>query len=143
MNSQAFTPEDVEKGLHFKLINTLLDLNKELKNYYNEILITSDSYCTIVQWVERHYDWDDCRFEYISDDEYVMRKVEFPDNSYELIYSDEDPQEYLDDWLKKNPGWTKTQYGQWINEQKEQEEIECVKNQYAQMSLSDFGIEVE
>lgn len=40
----------------------------------------------------------------------------FPDNHIELCYSEEDYQERLTEFLKENPGWTKTEYGTWINE---------------------------
>ena len=48
-NSMAFTPEEVKKGLHLKLLNTLLDLNAAREDAsYNDIHIWSDSYCTII-----------------------------------------------------------------------------------------------
>ena len=48
-NSEAFTPEEVEKGSHLKLLNCLFDLNKNLDNGHYDIHITSDGYCLIIE----------------------------------------------------------------------------------------------
>ena len=38
-NSQAFTPEEVKKGLHLDLISYLLDYNSKADGYFNDIHI--------------------------------------------------------------------------------------------------------
>lgn len=48
-NSEAFTPEEVAKGLHQKLLNTLLEISKEQEDSHYDIHITSDGYCLIIE----------------------------------------------------------------------------------------------
>ena len=73
-NYMAFIPEEVEKGLHLDLIKTLLDINNKSEDHFNEIHITTDSYCTIVEWVyipiDRSYGG---KFEFIDEDEYIEK----------------------------------------------------------------------
>jgi len=49
-NSMAFVPEELEKGMPQKLIQTLFELNQMSEYHFNEIHITTDTYCTIVEW---------------------------------------------------------------------------------------------
>lgn len=116
-NSQAFTPEEVKQGLLNDLLNYLLDYNKKCKDGYYDIHITTDGYCSIVEWTSIMYKFEgeEGKFEYVPADSYVMIEKIFPDNHTELCYSEEDYQERLDDFLKENPGWVKTHYGTWTN----------------------------
>ena len=118
-NHQAFTPEEVEQGLHLDLLNYLLDHNKKNKTQYYDIHITSDGYCTIIEWTNVDYDQKfgpDGKFEYVPYNGQVMLEFTFPDNHTELCYNEEDYQERLDEFLKENPGWVKTHCGTWTNE---------------------------
>lgn len=112
----AFTPEEVKKGLHTKLISFLLDLNRDLEDSYNDIHIWSDSCCTIVDWCNVSYDSGDGRFDYVGEGEVIMIEEQFPDGHYEMCYDEEDFNERLEQFLKDNPGWVKTSYGTWTNE---------------------------
>lgn len=118
-NSQAFTPEEVKKGLHLDLLNYLLDHNKKSEKQYYDIHITTDGYCTIIEWTDVDYNQEygpEGKFEFVPADGYVMIERTFPDNHTELCYNEEDYQERLDEFLKDNPGWVKTHYGTWTNE---------------------------
>lgn len=117
-NSQSFTPEEVEQGLLQDLLNYLLDYNKKCKSGYYDIHITSDGYCTIVEWVDISYNFngEEGKFEFVPANGQVMLEYSFPDNHYEQFYSEEEYQERLQEWLKENPGWVKTYYGTWTNE---------------------------
>ena len=118
-NYQAFTPEEVEEGLHLDLLNYLLDHNKKNENQYYDIHITTDGYCTIIEWTNVNYDekyGPDGKFEFVPSNGQVMLEFSFPDNHYEQFYSEEEYQERLQEWLKENPGWVKTHYGTWTNE---------------------------
>ena len=118
-NSQAFTPEEVKKGLHLDLLNYLLDHNKKNETQYYDIHITTDGYCTIIEWTDISYNQEygpEGKFEFVPADGYVMIEKTFPDNHTELCYNEEDYQERLDEFLKENPGWVKTHYGTWTNE---------------------------
>lgn len=118
-NSQAFTPEEVDEGLHLDLLNYLLDHNKKNETQYYDIHITTDGYCTIIEWTDVMYN-NDCgpegKFEYVPYNGQVMLEFTFPDNHTELCYNEEDYQERLDEFLKENPGWVKGPYGTWTNE---------------------------
>ena len=56
VNSVAFTPEEVEQNLHMDLITYLLSYNQKSKSSYFDIHITSDGFCTIVEFVNLTYD---------------------------------------------------------------------------------------
>ena len=79
-NSMAFTPEEVEKGMPQKLIQTLLDLNNLSEDHFNSMHITTDSYCTIVEWVwgpvDRSYGG---HFEFVDENQYVETEREQED----------------------------------------------------------------
>lgn len=118
-NYQAFTPEEVEKGLHLDLLNYLLEHNKKNENQYYDIHITTDGYCTIIEWTDISYSQKygpEGKFEFVPHNGRVMLEFAFPDNHTELCYDEEDYEERLGGFLKENPGWVKTSYGTWTNE---------------------------
>ena len=56
-NSQAFTPKDIEKGLDVNFLKNLLDYNnKSDSHWFNDIHITTDGYCNIIEWVSRNFE---------------------------------------------------------------------------------------
>lgn len=116
MNRQAFTPEEVAQGLLQDLLNYLLKYNYKCESGYYEIHITSDSFCTIVEWEDVPYDksWGGT-FKYVDENHVVMKEVIFPDNHSEYLF-DEEEQEAIDEWLKENPGWKRNEFGTWYNE---------------------------
>ena len=117
MNTQAFTPEEQQKGLHYKLIEFLMKQNEDMEKCYNEIHITSDGYCIIVEWDKVPYSREyGGTFQYIDEDHVVMKEVRLPDGHYEYAFNEEDEKEIWDTFLKGNPGWVKTSYGTWTNE---------------------------
>lgn len=116
-NCDSFTPEEVKKGFHLNLLNTLLKYNMESEDYYNDIHITTDGYCLIIEWDKIPYSHEyGGSFKYVDESEVVMLEKIFPDNHIELCYNEEDYQERLAEFLKENPGWVKTEYGTWRNE---------------------------
>lgn len=118
-NYQAFTPDEVEQGLHLDLLNYLLEHNKKNTNQYYDIHITTDGYCTIVEWTDVNYDEDYGpygKFEFVPADGCVMLEKIFPDNHGEMCYDEEDYEERLAEFLKENPGWVKNSFGRWTNE---------------------------
>ena len=118
-NYQAFTPEEVEQGLLNDLLNYLLDHNKKNDKQYYDIHITTDGYCSIVEWTDVRYNneyGEEGRFRFVDCDQVVMLERTFPDNHTELCYDEEDFNERLKAFLDENPGWVKTSYGTWTNE---------------------------
>ena len=116
-NSQAFTPEEVKKGLLKDLLDYLLEHNRKNEEQYYDIHITTDGYCSIVEWTDVMYNQEygpDAKFQFVDTDEVVMKEVCFPDNHYEYLFEDEIDERFKE-WLKDNPGWEKTTYGTWTN----------------------------
>ncbi len=118
-NYQAFTPDEVEQGLHLDLLNYLLEHNKKNKNQYYDIHITTDGYCTIIEWTDVSYSQEfgsEGKFGYVPYNGQVMLEFTFPDNHSEMCFDEKDYEERLEEFLKENPGWVKTSYGTWTNE---------------------------
>lgn len=114
-NYEAFTPEEVEKGLHLDLINYLLDYNKKSEESYYDIHITSDGYCTIIEWTDASYEegeWNGA-FKYVGEDQEVMTELQYPDNSIEYVFPNE-KDEMLRAWLRDHPTWKKNCFGVYV-----------------------------
>ena len=147
LNSQVFTPEEVKQGLHLDLIKHLLEMNGKSDRHYNQILVNTDGYCTMVEWVQRSYNDDNCdeRFELLEYDEIPMKEVRYPDGHYDYL-----PREMVDqafkEWCEEHPNYKQNQYGIWYDEEEEKalrEEIENQEHQPRQLSIEDFGITIE
>lgn len=106
-NSMSFTPEEVEQGLHTKLIKYLLDYNKNCEKHYNDIHITTDGYCLIVEWTNLPYDhaWGG-RFEYLEENEYKVHYFSLPDETSISSVDKNEDKEIVEDFIEKHPGWT-------------------------------------
>ena len=116
MNLMAFAPEEKENMK--KLLKFLVE-DYDSEDYYNEVHITSDGYCTIVEWETVPYDGSfGGKFEYVDVDHEVLKQLWFPDNHYEYVF-DDDEEEVLEEWLKDNPGYKKNNYGSWYKEEDE------------------------
>lgn len=107
-NYSAFTPEDVKEGLMNDLIKYLLSHNEKSTRSYYDIHITTDGYCSIVEWTSVPYEDEHFNGEFVfkDEDEVIMKEFRLPDNSIEYIFPDEED-ETLERWLKENPGWFK------------------------------------
>lgn len=114
-NTEAFTPGDVEEGLLNDLIKHLLDHNEKSNRAYYDIHITSDGYCTIVEWVSVPYEDEHYNGEFVfkDEDEVIMKELILPDNSIEYVFPDEE-EERLNEWLKENPDWYKNDLGIYV-----------------------------
>ena len=108
-NQKAFTPDEVKQGLDKDLLNYLLDYNQKAKEYYYDIHITTDGYCTIIEWIDRPYnkDYDIESFEYVDSNKKIMIVVKYPDNTIDYACDENQAKEMLDIWLENNPGWQK------------------------------------
>ena len=122
-NSQAFTPEEVKKGLHLDLIKYLLDYNQKAEGYFNDIHIDTDGYCVIIEWVTESYKEACSSFEFVGCDEEVLKLVHFPDNSYGYASNEDEANDMFQLWLHENSGWEKGPYGGWINKNEDIKEI--------------------
>ena len=109
-NSKAFTPEEVEKGLHLDLINYLLEYNKKSSECYEDIHITNDTYCTIVEWCDVSCDneFSSGKFEFVDENQAVINCIKFPDNHVEYL-EDNEAESRANEWLEEN----KEEFGNW------------------------------
>ena len=105
-NSQAFIPEEVEQGLVNKLIEYFLFFNKTSKDHYIDFHVTTDSYCTIVEWTDVPYnhEWGGS-FEYVQEDEYVVHDLELPDGTYVRSTNKIEDKEIIDDFMAEHPDY--------------------------------------
>ena len=117
----TFSKKDQEKGLHLKFLNYLLEFNRESDDHFVEILIKpEDCNFLTIEWIENYYETEEeysTHYKPVSTDQYVMMEFEFPDGHFEYVESYEQGNELLQEWLKENPGWEKTEYGRWVNKE--------------------------
>lgn len=100
-NSQTFTPEEVEKGLHIEFLQFLLYCNtRSDRGCYNEIHMWSDGYCTVVEWSQSEY----CRnhFEFIDENHVVKVQVVYPDGTAALVDTDEEAAQCRYQWAQEH-----------------------------------------
>ena len=128
-NSQAFTPEEVKKGLHLELIKYLLEYNEKSEKYYNDIHITTDGYCTIIEWVCECHGEACTGFSFVDHDEQVMKLVYYPDNSFGYAEDEDEANDMLLLWLRENPGWERNEYGHWYNKIEQEQFIKSIKGE--------------
>lgn len=102
MNSMAFTPEDMKKGLGEDLIKYLLDLNSKLQDRYMDIHITTDGYCTIFEWDEVSFEFGGGKFMYVGEDDVVMKALVLPDHSTRYVLDDEEAKTVLAEYEQEH-----------------------------------------
>ena len=114
INSVAFAPEDVQKNLHIDLINYLLSFNQKSEDSFFDIHITSDGFCTIVEFANLTRGINDTSegFVYMDEDHYLLKRVNFPDGHYDY-FDDNEAEDVFNNWLADHPGWEKDEFGRW------------------------------
>ena len=117
VNSQSFSKEQIENNEMTEFVNMLCKLSYGEGSTYNDIRIRpTDCGGFAVEWAEVPWDHQyGGSFEYVDEDQVVVKEYVFPDNHTELCYNDDDFVCRLNDFLKENPGWEKTAYGTWTN----------------------------
>lgn len=119
MNSMVYGSE--EKTLALDCIKWLLDYNEKSNKYFNDIHLTTDGTCLIVEWVTRPYDNSyGGEFKYVEEDQAVLQELRLPDNTTRWVFPEEE-KEVLEEFLKENPEYYQNQYGHWINKREEEE----------------------
>lgn len=110
VNRMYFTEEAIQNGEHLKFLTALMELcyspNTE---YLNDIhIIPEDCGAFTVEWIQ--VPWDRSfggRFSYVEDDYEIVKAYDLPDKTFEYFHDDNEYEEFLKDWLKNNPGWSK------------------------------------
>lgn len=122
-NQESFTPEEIKRGKHLKLLKTLFELERDAlvddpeadKAY--DIHIWTDGYCLIVEWCDRWFESgvDTGHFEFVDENQVVLQEVLLPDNSTVYAVDDYDAERLLNEFLEKNPQWHRNKFGIWTD----------------------------
>lgn len=107
----TFSRSDVEKGLLSQMIQVLRGQYEDKTAYSYPITIRFEDDFTILEWAECYE--RGCTAEILDIDERVYKEIRLPDDSYVDIPAEVNETEYINDWLKDNPGWERTSYGSW------------------------------
>lgn len=83
-NSMAFTPEEVRKGLLDKFVKTLNDLNQEKEYEFIEYHVTTDGFCTIVEFDSLFIKDEDDKFQYVDDNDWKDEDIALTEEEKEL-----------------------------------------------------------
>lgn len=119
-NSMSFSREAMKEGLHLELIKYLVNYHLNNDYHFNDVHITTDGETLIVEWEQVPYDHSfGGSFQYVEEDCLVMRDLDLPDGGNTFIPQDDDPEEYLKEWLNEHPGWKRSDYGHWVFEDKD------------------------
>ena len=75
LNTAVFSSEQVQNGLMTKLLTVLLEQNSTDNTSFNEIRITSDGECQVVNWINhpKNSFFEEGEFVYVSGDELFRR----------------------------------------------------------------------
>lgn len=102
MNSISFTPQQVERKLHLKLLEYFDEFNQDNDSRYVEVHIMNDGFCTIIEWEVVPYNHEyGGQFKYVDEEHEVVKQVIFPDNHYEYL-PDGEVDEYLNQWKEEH-----------------------------------------
>lgn len=90
----AFTPDEVEKDWHLKLIKTIMEMNKEYGGEgHFDIILTSDDYCTIVR-ASRAGVGNERNAMFIDDDDVILTQHGRGEDSYYTFRGEEGGEKY-------------------------------------------------
>ena len=128
-NSEYFTKEQVEQGLHIKFIEFLLELDDYDRGGVHDIHMYKEEDAIIVEWCFKWYDKSigNDRFEFLGEDDLVMTEVYLPDNSSVYVRNEDERKEVLEDWLKEHPTYKKDEWGRWYDESEVMNSEEFIK----------------
>lgn len=126
-NSEAFVPEEVKAGMVEELVSFLLkqdrkaqDVNFKAGNKHfscKDIHITSDGYCTIVEWCDKDDVIGEC-FEFVGEGEQVMQWLTMPDNTSILCEKSKAAEdEVWNEWKAEHPKWKQDWAGEWFEDE--------------------------
>lgn len=118
INRQYFSRKQIEKKEHYKLLDVLMGETYGSGEHYNDIRIRPEEDAFIIEWSQESYNDEfgfNGKFVYLEPDQVVMTEYSLPDNTSIFFETEEEYSEYLKEWLEKNPGWEKNQFGMWTN----------------------------
>ena len=115
LNRQYFSREQIEKKEHYKLLDALITETYGVGNHNNDIRIHSEDDAFIIEWAQINNNYSDAKFKFIDDGQVVMNEYILPDQTFIFFETNAEFDEYLKEWLEKNPGWERTRHGTWTN----------------------------
>ena len=105
VNRMTFLPQEVENGWANKLLDFLMAFNREAEDCAIDIRVSTDGYCTIIEWGETY---DSAGFKWVGEDQEVMERLYYPDNTMEYVLPEE-TEEKMNEWLDAHPTWVKNE----------------------------------
>lgn len=114
MNRMYFSSDEVKKGNHLKLIETLLSLDSD--RTYCDIHLYQEEDAIVVEWDNVYYSMsnESGRFVYLNPDEVVMKEVLLPDNTYQYIFPEEE-KELFSNFLQEHPEYEIGNFGRYTD----------------------------
>lgn len=110
-NSQYFGPIDREQGLDIEFIKCLISLRQE--SIYNDIHIYEEEGGIVIEWAQVPFDHSyGGTFQFVDEEEQVMKELVYPDNSSEWVPLNEE-ENFMELWQRENPDWVKNEYKFW------------------------------
>lgn len=111
-NYMSFTPEEAEACA--ELLATLLHINALDKDHYNDVHITTDGYCTIVEWawVPHNHAYGG-QFKYVDEDQETCLARALPDGTLFHFDNEWEYEEALVQFLRDNPNYVRDG-GRWV-----------------------------
>ena len=118
MNRQYFSKKQIENDELKDFIHLLIKHSWGKSEEYNDIHIQPDDFGVTVEWTQAPWsrEWGG-HWQYINDDEVVMKYYEFPDESTGLFNSKEEYEDALKEWLEehKDEQWEINSFGRWYS----------------------------
>lgn len=134
MNRRYFSAEQIKDGELVEFINILIKQSYGKSTEYADIHIRpSDLGAVMLEWEDVPWNKEyGGHWQYIKDDdnEVVMKCYYFPDDHTELLESDEEYEEALNNWLEehKEEGWYKNEFNHWVSKKEQEEWQDYIKS---------------
>ena len=120
-NRQYFDKKDEEQVKQFYDFLNFLMTSNNIK--YNDLHIYQDDSDYVIEWVQNN--WIDsygsnAYWRLLSCEDEIFTEIYLPNRTYQWIPKGTED-EFLKEWLEENPGWIKTDYGTWYNDEVQKE----------------------
>lgn len=113
-----FNKAMIVAGQFNSFLKELMDQSYDDGEYYNDIhIIPADCNAFTIEWIQLPWSHDyGGSFEYVDDDQVVLREYEMPDGTYQYFETEDDKLEAVKDFLDLHPTYKQDQYGRWYDE---------------------------
>lgn len=114
-NTQIFDKRDEEQVKQF--YDFLKILMVDNSKHYNDLHIYQDDFYFIIEWVQN--DWNtqydtNNHWRLLEPEDTIYTEIYLPDHTYQWVQKGTED-EFMENWFKENPGWSKNEYGVWVN----------------------------